>query len=547
MVSSYDSYPSNGDVDTFDVQGAVAHLTDTVLKHKLVILLCCLFCLGLAWTYVKLFPPTYRAEVMVQAEVDDDKVREQFYSVWNVFRKSELGAEVELMTSSVVVRPVVEQLNLTYDDVYHSHLKHVLYMWEKSTIRKWYRKVKDWLSPPEESPFALTPEDIELGKAVKGFRDGAMLEPVPDSNVGYLVVKGPTYRVAEYANLLIDNYLTYRRGVYANEADMAYESLRKEVARAEQERDAIMEEMVRFEQAHGLAMGFTKDEAVLKNWALLTQMIQEYEFKQQNLEAGLQIINRQLTDESPTILKSNMEGRNPVHDDMRNSLFHLRKDLTAARLIYQPTSPEVRALERQIADLKSSLPSESEMVGSGIQTELSEHYEQLRARQHEIVADLASTQAELQRMQTTYEKVAARIDAIPDLNKQYTVLKRDQEIALVRVQTLQEKLVQADVSRVAARSAPLPIRVVDYASPPDKPSAPNTKLLVVVAVMFGLMGGTGLAFIIETLDNRATRRILLRRTDLPVYATIELAAHRSNRLRSQPSTLALERLKVSDS
>ena len=89
---------------------------------------------------------------------------------------------------------------------------------------------------------------------------------------------------------------------------------------------------------------------------------------------------------------------------------------------------------------------------------------------------------------------------------------------------------QADISRIAAKTAPSSLKIVDYASPPDKQTWPNVKLLSLVAVLLGLVGGTGLALLAEILNNRATRSNLVQRPDLPVYATIEIT-HRSSGLR----------------
>lgn len=552
-TDSFKQQLRHNDLDTFDAQGAFKRIKHTIYKHKFIIFLSCVVCLSLVWVYKGLFPPIYKAEVLVQAEIEDDKAREQFYSAWNTFRKTELSSEKVLMTSSPVIRKVVEELNLKYDDVYHTPLSHTLYLWENSTIGDYYRKIKQSIFPLEKSPFSQSLEDIEFSKTVKGFKDGAMLEPVPDTHVGYLVVKGPTYRVSEYANKLIDAYADYRRDSYAKEAETAFASLSKEVVRAEGERNIIMANKLSFEKKYDMAMGLAKDKAILENWARLDQTIQETNFKLNNLEAGILVITRQLSNESPYIHKADSEGRNPIRDQIRDSLFNLQKDLNSAQLVFQPGSPEIKNIKRRIADLQDSLPAEPKMIGSSTGNERSSHFETLRARKQEIETDLASTQAELKRMKVTQEKINARIAIIPELERQYLIIQRDQEIALIKVRSLREKLMQADISRITAQSAPPSLKVIEYASPPDKPYWPNTKLLFIVALILGFSGGTGLAILIETMDNRATQSNLLPRTDLPIYAIVEIThrlrgLHRLSYIaksgsRPKKIVLAMERLK----
>jgi len=554
-TDSFNQQLRHSELDTFDAQGAFTRIRHITYKHKFIVFLSCLICLSLVWAYKDLFPPIYKAKVLVQAEIENDKVREQFYSAWNTFRKSELSSEKVLMTSGPVILRVVEQLDLKYDDVYHTPLSHILYLWEKSTVGNYYREIKQSIFPLEKSPFAPTMEEIELSKTLKGFKDGAMLEPVPDTHVGYLVVKGPTYRVSEYANLLIDTYADYRRESYAKEAEIAFASLSKEVTRAVSERNIIMVEKLSFEKKYGLAMGLSKDKAILENWARLDQTIQETKFKLDSLEAGILIVVKQLSKESPYIHKADSEGRNPIRDQILDSLFNLQKELNNVQLTYQPGSPEIKNIKKRISVLKSSLPAEPKFVGSSSGNERSAHYEQLRARKQEIETDLASTRAELDRMKITQKKINSRIVIIPDLEKQYLIFQRDQEIALIKVRTLREKLMQADISRITALSAPPTLKVIEYASPPDKPYWPNTKLLFIVALILGFSGGVGLAIIIETMDNRATQSNLLPRTDLPIYAIVEIT-HRSRGLqrlsyksnsksnsRPQNVILAMERLK----
>lgn len=101
--------------------------------------------------------------------------------------------------------------------------------------------------------------------------------------------------------------------------------------------------------------------------------------------------------------------------------------------------------------------------------------------------ELASTRAELETMRQTHADTINRLAALPGaLEKQYLVIERDQEIALIRLRELSEKLMQADISRIAAKTAPSSLKIVDYASPPDKPTWPNVKLLSLVAVLLGL-------------------------------------------------------------
>lgn len=289
----------------------------------------------------------------------------------------------------------------------------------------------------------------------------------------------------------------------------------------------------------------------MENWAELEKQIQALEFKLNNLEAGYRVISQQLESEPATLLSSDVASRNPIHDGIRDSVLQLQKELNAARLVYRADSPELTDMEQQIASLKAQLPSEPTMVESVSDRGRSMHYEQLRARKQEIEVEMASARGELIKMQQSQGENEVRVAKIPALEHEYFKLQRNQEMAVSKLQLLTERMMQADVSRITAKSAPATLRVVEYASPPEKPTWPKTKLLYAIAIILGTVGGIGLAILVEMLNSRATRDNLHMRNDLPVYATIEVS-HRSGNMfrlvkspnsRSKRAPLALERLR----
>ena len=543
--------PNYADADSFDVHAAVARIIAAVFKHWPIIVLTIILCLGLVYTYIKMFPPVFTAEVMMQAEPEDDPTRESFYALWNIFRKTELMSEVELMTSGPVVKQVVEELNLTYDDVYHTPLSHVVYLWEQSTIGNIYRDIKAWFFPKEENPFGPTEEEIAFNRTVSAFMKGANLEPVADSHIANLVVVGPTPRVAEYANALALAYTEYRTESFSNEAEAAYEALAAEVAKAMEERDEVMRIRAEFEAENGLALGQAKDLAVMENWAELQNRIQSLKFRLSNLEAAHGIVSEQLANESPMANGSNVASRNPIHDNIRNSVFELQKQLNAALLVYQPGSPEIQDINDQIAELEAQLPNEPLMVDSASDRGQNRQYEELRARKQEIEVEMVSARAELDIMLETQAANERQMKLIPALEHEHVRLRNDEELVFAKLGLLRDRMMQAEVSSITAKSAPPTLKVLDQATAPDKPAWPNTKLLYLVALVLGGAGGVGLAILIEILNNKATRVSLVSRNDLPVYAAIEVT-HRSARLmrvvrnsdsRVPRAPTALERLK----
>lgn len=74
------------------------------------------------------------------------------------------------------------------------------------------------------------------------------------------------------------------------------------------------------------------------------------------------------------------------------------------------------------------------------------------------------------------------------------------------------------------------VTIVELAQPPKEPSSPNTKVNLVLASMAGLVGGVGLAFLLENLDRTLYNQQQIEKvTALSVLARIPPVQHRNER------------------
>lgn len=177
------------DADNFDVRGTLLNVVVATRHHKWLVILTCALALGLVTAYIYLFPPIYVAESKLVAESSSDFSRDAFYVSWNVFRKDDPRTEIELMTAGPILKEVIRRENLKYNDVYHPFLSHLSYLWMQSPPGIAYRNFKKRFLGASEGE--LSPEEEELARTIADMGDGISVEPIGESNVGRLVVKGP--------------------------------------------------------------------------------------------------------------------------------------------------------------------------------------------------------------------------------------------------------------------------------------------------------------------------------------------------------------------
>lgn len=519
--TTYDARPAQ-DLDDFDVRGALRQVINSVRAHRVLILLFTLASGALMQAYFKLYPPVYEGKVMVLSESDKDVVREEYYKLWSTFRKNDLDSDVELATSFPVVRRVVEKLNLKYDDVYHPPYEHTLYLWEQSWIGKKYRSIKEWFFPKEPEPYALSPEMKELARTVREFKSGASLTPVPGSHVGTVLVRGPTPRVAEYANTLIDVFIDERRSEFASEAKQAYDALATEVDKAKQEFIQAQAAIQAFETRNGLLMGFQKEEAVMAQWVDLGQVMAKLEAQLASQRKALEVVTAELKQEPEDLDLSTTDQASEVKNRMRTQLFELENKLTMVRTRMQEDSPEVRELKAQMEQVRSSLNAEPDKRQHASTRAKNENHLLLRQSQQNLMKSIAGSTAELEARRETYKKMGDQLAQLPRLKAESAVLQQDLNNTGTRHKLLRERLMMAEVSYATAKSAPSTMKVISYALPPSKAEWPKKKLFMLVALLIGGMAGVAVGLLLDMITNFATRERLAVRQDLPVFGTIEL-------------------------
>jgi capsular exopolysaccharide synthesis family protein len=88
---------------------------------------------------------------------------------------------------------------------------------------------------------------------------------------------------------------------------------------------------------------------------------------------------------------------------------------------------------------------------------------------------------------------------LKDASVEYAILEHDAETARQLYGSVRQRIQE---TTVAAQLRSSNVFVIDAASPPLEPSSPRTGRNLAFAVLLGLMGGVGLAFLAEYLDSR---------------------------------------------
>ncbi len=526
-MNETEAFPHHPGADAFDVRASLRRIANACLAHKLLIALTWAFTVGLVVAYLVLWPPIYQAKVMLMSEQEEDRSRDQFYDLWGVFRKDDVASEAAIATAAPVLERVVTSLGLTYDDVHHPFLRYAGYLWSESWVGKRYRKVKEYFFPPQKTQFDPTPEQIELARTIDDFGTGVELQPIADTNVGNLFVRGPSPRVAQIANALVDAYLDERKSRHLREATRAYEALDAEVEKAQQEVQAIEDRQEEYYDENSLLLEFEKDKVEITRWLQLEAAIVEEESTTVGMEKSLAEVERQLAAEEREVVGNRVLAQNQLREAMKSHKFTLDAGLQAALLQYQPDSREVADLRESIEGVEQMIAGELEKIEQSSTLLLSGTYEALRQQQQALWSGLAGACAKLEVKQQASRELKAQIDRIPEKMRTAHDLGREQSILQKKYMILLEKKTMTEIFLTSADTAPQSMHVVAYAQPPARPIWPKKKLLLALAGLLGLGAGIGLAVLMDALHGRVTSdRLSHVEAGVPIYATLALGVGR---------------------
>jgi len=505
------------DADVFDMMGSVRVFIEALRLHKFLVLFICLITIGVAALYQRLWPPVYKVQAQLASERSLDSSRDPFYASWQIFRKEDGRDEVKLFTAGPVLRDVIEKNHLKYDDVYHPFLSHAGYLWQKSWLGKEYASLKaKYLGVPE-----ATDEQIESGLTLEGLKAGIDIAEEGDSNVASLTVSGPTPRVSEIANSLIDSYLTYRKSRHADEAHSAFSVLSQEAGRASSELEEVKKRREEFSHTNGLLIDLQKETQDVRQLTEVETTIAAHKAKISALEGNLQDIEARLQNETPEKVLSSVKQVNNVREQAKLKRLEMETNLIALRSRYREDSPEVREVLENIAKLDALIAAEPDYIDASVTTGINTLHQQLASNRFVALSDLGGERNALASQEALAAKMRERLEQLPELTATFTDIQRDYDLAKEKYQRLLLKRMEAQISATALESAPASVRVIDYASKPITKFWPRAKYLYPGALLVGLALG-GFAALIRSLTAGRLLRTDVERGRLatPVYATI---------------------------
>ncbi len=263
------------------------------------------------------------------------------------------------------------------------------------------------------------------------------------------------------------------------------------------------------------------------------------------LESSLQTLQTQydaVANSAPTMEDMGTAAKNDRLAQLNRTISDTEARLTGLREIYTETYPDIRNFKAQLTVLKNErdrLQKQEEdnaskpkapskrILNPAMTKSLADLRANIEATKASIRAHDIDRQERLRQIEGTNRQIQmyqSRLEGGPANQQKYVEMMHQHEMAEQRYQDLQKKQGVADSTKnIIVRKAGENLEVLDPASLPESPTAPNRWLITGIGVGVGLLTGVFLAGVREMKDGSLKNLKDVRAyTNLPVLSSIPL-------------------------
>jgi polysaccharide biosynthesis transport protein len=344
------------------------------------------------------------------------------------------------------------------------------------------------------------PEIGETRDAYGAFLTLLVVAPVKNTRLVTVSFENPDRKLAaEVANAVANGYVKYNVDLKHKMATEAGAWLQEQVGGLVAKADRSAAALQAY-QAKADLLGIQEQRQIV------TQKIMAYErahLESQTAryaaEAKLREITRILKD--PVAADSVFTViDDPMVRKLKTDASNLLAERSKLREQYRPKHPDLIQIEAQIKDINERIREEVGKLRQAVENE----YNVAKARE----ASMASSLNDLRR------------------DSQQLVAKEARALSLQREKDSSEELLATVVKRMKETGLTTAlevtnVRVIEPATPPPFPARPRKFLIQLVSAVLGLALGIGLAFVVESLDNRVRSPEDIERTlGIPVIGFV---------------------------
>ena len=429
------------------------------------------FALGAFWTFIQKPVYTAKAQLLIEKEpnilsfeqvLQIESLRDDFYQT-----------QYKLLSGRGLADTVVERLKL-YDD-------------------------PEFVGRPEQRKRPVDPADHVFREGlVDAFLNRLTVKPVRLTRLVDVAFEARDPRLAaDCVNELAAAFIDLNINMKYAATEQATTFLSEQIKGLQTEIEQKERQLQGFEAEANIVALSDNETTVIDRLSQLNKALTEAQIERSRKEAAWNGLKNISPDYVPEAIN------NPLIQRLREDYVRLKREFQKMEERFQPDYPELQRTKVEMESARKSLEDETQNLVKGAFSE----YQTALNKERLLEAEFNGQKTEAFKMNSS------------------AVLYNGLKVEIQNKKTLLDSLLRRESETgVEARLKGLRtsnIRVVDRARVPVRPSSPNKKRNLVLALLLGLGGGVGLALLFDFLDNSVkTSEDVERYAGLPTLGVV---------------------------
>jgi uncharacterized protein involved in exopolysaccharide biosynthesis len=199
-------------------------------------------------------------------------------------------------------------------------------------------------------------------------------------------------------------------------------------------------------------------------------------------------------------------------NDLQRQLEAARTQLAQLRQRYSADYPDVVRLQKQIGSLtaaiaKAGAATPSATVGTTTAPPDNPAYIEVKAQREAAEAERSSLLSQRAAVQVSIADLEGRLAATPAVERDYDALANELQNEQLQYRDVRQKQMEAKIAQnMEDEQKGERFTLIDPPLPPERPTSPNRRLLVVLGGLFALVVATGLVLLLDKRDGSVRNR-----------------------------------------
>ena len=420
--------------------------------------------------------PMYKAVARLQIDPESSRVvpfqevaGSEMAGGW--FMENYMWTQTENLQSHDSAMRVVERLDLVEEEAFSQPTNPGVLLQLKGAL---YRIARLPLTMGDD-PNAGDSGDDEMARLASRLQSGVDAQPVRNTRLIEVSYTGPDPQLAaSIVNTLSEEFIEENLEGKYNATTRASEFLRQQLDELQIEAEKSEQELLDHAKRNNIVNLSERETIARKRLADLSDEFTVAETELITQQARFEAADQASLEGFPEVLKSDAIRR------LERQISEARSQLASVSSRYGPEWPAVKETRLEIEDLEAQLSAGKRQALTGSRQAFG-----LAQDRHNKLAEAVDKQRLL-------------VDELNESSIQYNILQREVDSNKELYEGLLQRLKEAGVA-AGLRSSN--IRIADTAKPPRSRSSPRRSRTILLALILGLLVGTGTVFLVEALDN----------------------------------------------